>query len=231
MEIPFYISFREFERNYYNNLELWFEEYHNSSEIDFLKSLKELYKPYLSYSFTEDCLQAEASAKVKNCFFQHYENFGISFHIDHQSKNVQSKLNQVSEWKTISMMEYAQCVLDKINSYFTKNRTSIKENETILDYINHYGIITSKEKSGYCLDYDLHQKLLPFLKAYLPHCGNTVDISSYRNFYFSIVRIADFIDQKLKSVKAFENSIYSELRSEAVVKIHMKGHSFLTICN
>lgn len=231
MELPFYLSFREFENEYYNNLEVWFEQYHNTSETDFLKSLAALYRPYLSYSFTDDKLQADASIQVKSCFFSSLESYGISFDVDHNTKKSNTKLNQVSEAKTISMMEYAQCVLDKINAYFQQHQISMKENETILDYVNNYGIITLKEKNGYCLDYDRHQKTLPFLKAYLPHFGSTVDMSQYRNFYFSVVRIADFIDQKLKAIEAFDQSIYSELKSEAMIKIHMRGHSFLTICN
>ncbi|MCU7618931.1 hypothetical protein NZ698_17270 [Chryseobacterium sp. PBS4-4] len=231
MELPFYLGFREFEKNYYNNLERWFEQYNNTNEIDFLKSLAALYKPYLSYSFTGDELQADATIQVKNCFFSALENYGISFSIDQSLKHSKTKPDQVSEVKNISMMEYAQCILDKINTYFHQRRSSMKENETVLDYLNHYEIITLKEKNGYCLNYDLHQKTLPFLKAYLPHSGSTVDMSLYRNFYFSVVRIAEFIDQKLKAIEAFDQSLYSELKSEAMVKIHMRGQSFLTICN
>jgi len=231
MEIPFYISFSEFEKNYYNNLERWFEEFNNTNEIDFLKCMAEIYKPYLSYSYTEDRLQADAVIKVKNCFFPYIEKFGISFNIDENCNSEKTKMNNISEWKTITMMEYAQDVLDKINAYFHKNKRTMKENESILDYVNNYEIITSKEKNGYCLNFDLHQKTVPFLKAYLPRFGSTVDITSYTNFHFSVVRIADFIDEKLKSVEAFDQSIYSELKSEAMVKLHMKDQSFLTACN
>lgn len=232
MKIPFYLSFSEFENEYYNNLENWFENHQNTSETDFLLTIKELYKPYLCYNFSEDKLQTDAVIKVKHCFFSQYENFGISFcKSQENAKNFKNKINKISEWKTISMMEYAQHILDRIHHHFLINKISMKENESALDYINHYQIINAKEKTGYCPDYDLHQKILPFLKAYLPHFGNTVDISLYRNFYFSVVKIADFIDHKLKLVEAFEQSIYTDLRSEAMVKIHMRGHSFLTICN
>lgn len=231
MEIPFYLSFTEFENEYYNNLERWFENDKNTSETDFLLTVKEFYKPYLCYNFSKDKLQAEALIQVKNCFFSFLENYGISFQIDGNSKNSKTKINSVSEAKTISMMDYAQCVLDKIHTYFQQFQISMKENETVLDYLNHYEIITLREKNGYCLDYDLHQKTLPFLKAYLPRFGSTVDISLYRDFYCSVVKIADFIDQKLKAVETFDQSIYTELKSEAIMKIHMRGHSFLTICN
>lgn len=232
MEIPFYLSFREFEKEYYNNLEKWFENDQNTSETDFLLHLKEMYKPYLCYNFSEDRLQADATIEIKNCFFPYHENFGISFNMNHaNAKNFKTGINNVSETKTITMMEYAQHILDKIHHYFQKNKISMTENETIVDYLNHYQIITAKEKTGYCLDYDLHQKKLPFLKAFLPDFGSTVNMSLYRNFYFSVVRIADFIDYKLKAVESFDQSIYHELKSEASMKIHMRGQSFLTICN
>ncbi len=69
MEIPFYLSFREFENEYYNNLEKWFENDKNTNETDFLLTMKEIYKPYLCYNFSEDKLQTEALIQVKNCFF------------------------------------------------------------------------------------------------------------------------------------------------------------------
>lgn len=232
MKIPFYLSFRKFENTYYNNLEKWFENDPNTGETDFLLYLKDMYKPYLCYNFSEDRLQADATIDIKNSFFPYHENFGISFSIDQTNgKSFRTKINNISELKTISMMEYAQHILDRIHHYFRKNNISMKENETILDYINHYEIITAKEKTGYCPDYDLHQKKLPFLRAFLPHFGSTVDISAYRNFYFSVVRIADFIDSRLKDVQAFDQSIYSELRSEAMIRIHLRNQTFLTVCN
>ncbi|MCW3162383.1 hypothetical protein [Chryseobacterium oryctis] len=234
MKLPFYLSFREFEKEYYDNLEKWFEHYDNTNEIDFLKSQAELYRPYLSYNFSEDKLQTDAVIKVKNCFFPYFENFGISFCVDvengKRTQDVSSKIDNISEWKTITMMEYAQHILDKINTYFQKKGLD-KTKENVLDYINNYEIITSKEQTGYCLDYTQHQKTIPFLEAFLPNFGCTVDISLYRNFFFSIVRIADFIDYRLKAVEAFEFSSYSTLKSEAKIQLHMKNHSFLTICN
>ncbi|WP_312399295.1 hypothetical protein [Chryseobacterium sp.] len=234
MELPFYISFRKFEKDYYDNLEKWFEHYDNASEIDFLKNQAELYRRYLCYNFSENKLQTDAVIKVKNCFFPYFDNFGISFCVDYengkQTKALKPGINNISEWKTITMMEYAQHVLDKINAYFQKKGLD-KSKENVQDYINHYEIITAKEQTGYCLNYDEHQKTIPFLKAFLPCYGCTVDISLYRNFHFSVVKIADFIDQKLKAVHAFENSTFSTLKSEAKIKLHMKNHSFLTICN
>jgi hypothetical protein len=234
MELPFYLSFKEFENNYYNNLESWFEHYHNTSETDFLKSLSELYKPYLYYNFANEKIQADASIQIKDCFFPYYEKIGISFCTSCEdgkpNKRLQNKMNHISEWKTITMMEYAQYILDKINKHFQKSKTSPKDNESILDYINHYEIINSKEKTGYCVNYSQHQTTIPFLKAYLPYYGQTVDISVYRNFIFSVGQIGDFIDQKLKSVQAFEHCICTQLKSEAKFKLQM-NHQFLTMCN
>lgn len=70
MELPFYLSYNEFENHYYNNLEKWFEQYHNTSEIDYLKSLAELYSPYLYYNFANDSLQADASIQIADCIDQ-----------------------------------------------------------------------------------------------------------------------------------------------------------------
>ncbi|MBB4807827.1 hypothetical protein HNP38_003143 [Chryseobacterium defluvii] len=232
MELPFYLSFKEFEKHYYDHLEKWFEEYHNASEIDYLKNLAKLYSPYLYYSFANDRLQTEASIQIKDCFFPYHEKIGLSFCTNCENgKPVSFRgMNHIFEWKNITMMEYAQHILDKINRHFSKNNRSSGKNGSILDYINDYGIITSREGAGYCINYHEHQSTLPFLKAYLPCHGRTVDMAVYRDFMFSVVQIAEFIDQKLKSVQAFEYTIYYKLKSEAKFKMQ-SNHQFLTMCN
>lgn len=230
MELPFYLSYKEFENHYYDNLEKWFEAYHNTNETDFLKSLVDMYQPYLYYNFANDRIQADASIQIKDCFFPYYEKIGLSFCTSYENgKEKKNNINHVFEWKTITMMEYAQHVLDKINRHFSKNGISPK-NESILDYINNYEIITSKEGAGYCVNYNLHQQTISFLKAYLPCYGQTVNIAVYRDFIFSIVQIANFIDQKLKTVQAVNDTIYSRLKSDARFKVQM-SHQFLTMCN
>lgn len=234
MELPFYLTFKEFENQYYNNLEKWFEQYHNANETDYLKKLVELYIPYLCYNFTNDKLQVDASIQIKDCFFPYYDKIGISFCTTYENgkptKYLKKEINHVFEWKTITMMEYAQHILDKINRYFSKNNISPKENESILDYLNNYIMITSREGTGYCINYDRHQETLPFLKAYLPCYGQTVNISVYRDFVFSVVQIAEFIDTKLKEVQAFEHTIYARLKSESKFKAQI-DQQFLVMCN
>ncbi|ASW74580.1 hypothetical protein IQ37_04185 [Chryseobacterium piperi] len=233
MEFPFYLNYKDFVTHYYDNLEKWFEEYHNTSETDFLKNVADIYRPYLYYNFANDRIQADASIRIKNCFFPYYEKIGLSFCTScdngKRQKDNKSSMNHVFEWKSITMMEYAQHVLDKINRHFIKNEMSPKS-ENILDYINNYEIITSKEGAGYCVNYNLHQRTISFLKAYLPCYGQTVDIAVYRDFIFSVAQIADFIDQKLRSVHSIENTIYSKLKSDARFKVQM-SHQFLTMCN
>jgi hypothetical protein len=231
MELPLYLSFNEFENRYYDNLEKWFEEYRNTSETDYLKALAELYSPYLYYNFANDRLQADATIQIKECSFPYHDKIGISFCTSCENgkspKNTKN-MNPIFEWKTISMMEYAQHILDKINRYIQNNKYNADQN--ILHYINDYNIITSRDGAGYCVNYNQHQSTLPFLKAYLPVYGQTVDISIYRKFVHSMVQIAEFIDKKLKEVHAFEYTIYSKLKSDAKFRVQM-SHHFLTICN
>ncbi|WP_299179700.1 hypothetical protein [uncultured Chryseobacterium sp.] len=232
MELPFYLHYNQFENHYYDNLEKWFEQYHNTSETDYLKHLAELYSPYLYYNFANDGLQPEASIQIKDCFLPYHEKIGISFCTSCEkgkSGKALKGMNHVFEWKTITMMEYAQHILDKINRYLIKNNIS-SENVNIHDYINHYDVITSREGAGYCINYEQHQSTLPFLKAYLPTCGKTVNMVTYRDFIFSVRQIADFIDRKLRSVQAFEHTIYRKLKSEAKFRVEM-SHQFLMMCN
>ncbi|MGH1520600.1 hypothetical protein [Chryseobacterium sp. JK1] len=231
MELPFYLHFKDFENHYYDNLEKWFEEYHNTSEIDYLKALAALYSPYLYYNFAENKLQADAFIEVKDCFFPYHERIGISFCNHCNDENFSKKNpNHVFEFKNISMMEYAQHILDKVNKYCSKNINALSGSKNIQDYINDYDIVTSVEGVGYCISYNRHQKVIPFLKAYLPYYGQMVSMPLYRDFVFSIVDIAEYIDNKLKTMKAFEHSIYNQSRAEARFKVHM-SRQFLTLCN
>ncbi|NIF07390.1 hypothetical protein F3J23_18370 [Chryseobacterium sp. Tr-659] len=230
MELPFYLNFNDFEKNYYENLEKWFEEYHNTSETDYLKALAELYSPYVYYNFAEDKVKADASIEIKDCFFPYHEIIGISFYPHCENGSSSKGLNQVFEFKNISMMEYAQHILDKINKFCSKNMDALNSNKNIHDYINHYDIITSVEGVGYCISYNRHQKVIPFLKAYLPYYGQTVNMAVYRDFIFSIEQIAEFIDEKLKSVRAFKQTIYVQSRAEAKFKVQL-SRQFLTLCN
>ncbi|SEM67818.1 hypothetical protein SAMN05421856_105233 [Chryseobacterium taichungense] len=231
MELPLYLSFNEFEKHYYDNLEKWFEEYHNTSETDYLKALAALYSPYLYYNFANDRLQADASIQIKDCVFPLYDKIGLSFCTgcdNSKSPKTSKNMNHVFEWKTITMMEYAQHILDKINRHISANKD--KKDKDIMSFINNYDIITSRDGAGYCVNYSQHQSTLPFLKAYLPVYGQTVNMAVYRDFLFSIVQIAEYIDHKLKEVYAFDSTIYSKLKSDAKFKIQM-NHQFLTICN
>lgn len=231
MELPLYLSVNEFKNRYYDHLEKWFEEYRNTSETDYLKALAKMYTPYLYYNFANDRLQADATIQIKECSFPYYDKIGLSFCTSCEngksSKSTKS-MNPIFEWKTISMMEYAQHILDKINMHIQTNKARADQN--ILSFINDPDIITSRNGAEYCVNYDQHQLTLPFLKAYLPVYGQTVDISVYRDFLFSVVEIAEFIDKKLKEVHAFENTIYTKLKSDAKFRVQM-SHHFLTICN
>ncbi|SMP29256.1 hypothetical protein [Chryseobacterium profundimaris] len=231
MELPLYLSFNEFENRYYDNLEKWFEEYRNTSETDYLKALAEMYSPYLYYNFANDRVQADATIQIKECSFPHHDKIGISFCTNCENGKVQKStqnMTPIFDWKTISMMEYAQHILDKINRHLQS--CIDKAGQNVLDYINDYQIITSRDGAEYCVNYNQHQLTLPFLKAYLPVYGQTVNISIYRDFLYSLVKIAEFIDKKLKEVHAFESAIYSKLKSDAKFRVQM-SHHFLTICN
>lgn len=231
MELPLYLSFSEFEANYYNHLEQWFNEFHNSSEIDFLVAWANRYLPYVSYNSQEDKLQAEASIEVTHYYFSQRDNYGISYQ---EMGNIQlgiSKFHVKSELKTISLMEYAQYVLDRIHFFAQEKGILISDTEDLYPYYANYEIISKKEILGYEIEYRKHQKFLPFLKAYLRESNSSVDFTLYRNFYFSVIKIAEYIDHKLSSVNADQDTIITRLKSENYLKKHFKEHNYLAICN
>lgn len=50
MDIPFYISFKDFKDNYQTDLEKWLNIYPDGNEDEFLKDAKDLYLPFLRWS-------------------------------------------------------------------------------------------------------------------------------------------------------------------------------------
>jgi hypothetical protein len=112
MEIPFYISFKEFEKNYPADLASWFEYCCDSNELDFLKELVEQYYYFLEYDFTEDKLIPDVTITLADCIFPYHEKSECRFvaaYQDGKKKKVFRDENEnVFEWKKITMMQYAQ---------------------------------------------------------------------------------------------------------------------------
>lgn len=219
MEIPFYITFKEFEKNYPADLARWFEYCCDSSELDYLKELVAQYYYFLEYDFAQDKLIPDVTITLADCIFPFHEKSELTFITAYENGKekevfVDEKKN-VYEWKKITMMEYAQFILDKIHTYFKNTHSVFPENETLHQYINNREVIKSDEFFGYRISDSLHQKALPFLKAYMPLYGDMVSEQLFRNFNFAIVKIAEFIDAKLKSLKSFELSIYQKVKSFA----------------
>ncbi|AZA84957.1 hypothetical protein C1637_22010 [Chryseobacterium lactis] len=219
MEIPFYLSYKEFEKNYPTDLSKWFGYYGDSDEVDFLKELVGQYHYFLDYDCTQDQLIPDITITLTDCIFPYHEKSECRFiaaYQDGKKKKVFWDENQnVLEWKKVTMMQYAGHIVDKIHKYFKATHTIFPENKTLHDYMNNEEIIKYDEFFGYQIDYSLHQKALPFLKAYMPLHGKEVSESLFRNFNFAIVRIAEYIDWRLKALKAFQWSIYHRVKSGA----------------
>ncbi|WP_223560209.1 hypothetical protein [Chryseobacterium lathyri] len=214
MEIPFYLSFKEFEKNYQADLKKWFEHYCDADELDFLKDLLELYRYYLCYNVVEDKLDFEGVIEIMDCLvpFRNKGNLQIlgAFFTTYKDKE-----GNLFQKKTITMIEYAQHVLDLVNMYLKNNKVEIVDGVNIKDYIGRRDIISDNDSFGYWINFDIHKLTLPFLKTYIPINGKIVNATLYRNFGFAVVRIANFIDERLKSLNAFEFSFYNRLKSEA----------------
>ena len=212
MEIPFYLSFKDFEKSYQTNLKKWFECYCDSDELDFLKDILEQYRYYLSYNIKEDKLDFEAVIEVMDCIIP-FSNKGNLQIIGALSPTYKDREGNIFSKEVINMREYAQHILDKINIYIKENKLQ-EDNVNVADYIGRRDIISANESFGYWINFDIHKLTLPFLKAYLPTQGKQVDKLLYRNFGFAAVRIANFIDGRLKALNAFEFSFYSRLKAE-----------------
>jgi hypothetical protein len=192
MELPLYLSFKDFENTYYDNLEKWFEEYQNTSETDYLKALSDLYSPYLYYNFANDRLQADASYRLKTAFFLIMTKSGFLSAPPVKTESLPKFQKNQSSVRMENRYDDGICTayLDKINRYLSKN--SNKEDKNVLDFINDFES-SLREGAGYCVNYNQHQATIPFLKAYLPVHGQTVNIAVYRDFLFPLFRLQNIL--------------------------------------
>jgi hypothetical protein len=208
MEIPFYLSFKEFETNYSNDLGVWLSLYPDATEVNYLKELVGQYKHYLRYNNIEQLFETDATIEIRDCIFPYFRNSEVRYIGNFGGPpTFRDKEGNIFRRLTLNMMEYAQYILDKTYEHLERISYTLAKNETILEHISDSTIISSHENFGYWLNEDLHQLALPFLKAYITVSEKKVNPALYRNFEFSIPKIADLIDKRLTELDLEEFTI------------------------
>ena len=179
MDLPIYYSFKDFEINYKNDFENWSKYLPDAIEKDYLFELKEKYSPFVRWS--------------GNYIFN-------DFHIE-------ITLNK--EDNLLSILDFANFLTDK---YIEFNNSEIDEFNQDLKAETDFKIILSNlifgeivdEKNGFYfefknLDFYLYfYEMVTFIINDKVNYKICLDERKYKNFKFSVVKIAEYIDEKIK---------------------------------
>lgn len=180
MEIPFYYSFKEFETNYYSDLQNWIKDYPDATEKDFLFELKELYEPFVRWSG-----KYHFKPKIK-----------ISYEYDGYTEYADITINEVAEYAEKKIIAHCKDIgtiedIDAENYIF-------EDNINPLDYWEDSNKFYSNETIHF---EDKQFNYLKYFFNYLGFLGFQLDEKKYKNFSFSVVKIAEWIDEKIKENK------------------------------
>lgn len=198
MDAPIYYSFKEFQKNYYDDFENWKKEYPDGSEDFFLKEIEIKYREY--------CFQKN-NDWVFDDTFNVYLNGESGYPEDYY----------------ISFSEYVILINNIYHNYLIKNGITPKNLIEYEDYLIYSEDVFEHNDNGVYTDYKTFLKSLPFLKfekEILPlHSPYFFEMNEdevkFKNFGFSCVRILKFVDDKLKEIKSEnENTHKANLKIE-----------------
>ena len=207
MEIPFYYSFKNFEKNYRNDLDKWLKNYPDATEKDFLSELKIKYEPYVRWSGKYHFKDINADVILKENPFDRNEDFITSITLQELCKIINNRFNyffnsipfskEDFEYKPLSRILNDCEILDII--YYGEYKGSIdgEYRESIYgehdEYKINYKSIRGLENFTF-FNLDKESDFEPFF---------CFDENKYKNFGYSVVRIADWIDEKIKKFYSF----------------------------
>ncbi|WP_312763080.1 hypothetical protein [Epilithonimonas sp.] len=207
MEIPFYYSFKEFEANYYFDFQNWIKEFPDATEKDFLFALKELYEPFVRWSGKYHFKEIRKEIKLKNEPQDWMDSIG---------KHLNTKQELIDY---ISLEVLTKTIDRRFSNYFVwnqffkedfKDKTLVKilYDCEILDivYGNEYKESIYGENDNFKINYRSIKNIEKFVFFNLERESNDelffcFNEKRYKNFGFSVVRIAEWIDEKIKENK------------------------------
>lgn len=184
MKIPFYYSFKEFENNYKTDFEEWVKNFPDADEIDFLYELQTLYENFVRldgrYFYSEPCI---GISHIGESDYPEYNEISINRISDIVNRNIIIYCNdagilQDEDPETYSFVDD----LDPMDYWELSNSKRIysKRGDNVL-FEDHGLFVLLKEFFVY------------FINFYF-------DIKKYKNFTFSVVKIATYIDGKINEI-------------------------------
>lgn len=178
----FRYSFKEFENNYDDDLKRWLDDYPDATERDFLIELKGQYEEFVRWS---------GRNYFKGYRIEHFET-----HLSpYDDGGVYYSDESVTKWITID--QYYNILDDKIMRHLATNNS----NPFIpVDYMEYYFACNYLQPDvPYLFQSSIHIVLKKFFEYNINLDMLVYNKKLAKNFEYSVIKIADYIDERLKN--------------------------------
>jgi hypothetical protein len=180
-DVIFRYSFKEFESNYDTDLSQWLEDYPDATERDFLIELKGIYDEFVRWS---------GRNYFRGYKVEHFESRMSPY------DDVYLSGESTTNWSGIE--KYHEVLSDKIKRHIM---TVVNADPHDVDFMEYYFDCNYAELE---LPYEFDPYIHSVLKNFFDY-DNDLDMlvinkKLAKNFEFSVIKIADYIDERLKNV-------------------------------
>ncbi|MDH6254383.1 hypothetical protein M2347_004110 [Chryseobacterium sp. H1D6B] len=172
MEITFYYSFKEFEKNYNIDLKNWNDNYPDADEIDYLNELKNKYQLFLYENNSDFIIN---SNWIYSEYPEYYELSIIAYHEFMQEKLIDYLYNNGF-------------------SNFDGNILEIPFGTNVMDFWDDCNVRTRKNSA--IIDDEKHKYLKEFFAFNNSMENLDFDSKKFTNFKFATKKILEFVDKK-----------------------------------
>lgn len=179
MKIPFYYSFKEFENNYNNDFKKWLSDYPDAIEKDYLFELKEQYEVFVRWSGNYRFDEIITVSYIGET--EYPETAEIS--------NMEDYCNYVEQKIKDHLVDIG--IIDNVDS---RNSESSFNGE-MLEYWDDCNFRTNR--NSLVFESAKHKYLKHFFENHFFY-GLNFQERKYKNFKYSVVKIAEYIDEKIK---------------------------------
>lgn len=180
-DIIFRYSFKEFESNYNADLKIWLEDYPDATERDFLIELKNMYDEFVNW-------------RGRNYF----RGYKVEYFENRMSPYDDIYLSDEFTTNWVGIEKYYDILDNKIKRYIMT--VADVDPFAAIDYMDYYFDCNYADLD---LPYKFDPQIHSILKKFFDY-DSDLDMLLYnkklaKNFEFSVIKIADYIDNRLKN--------------------------------
>jgi|GEM_PF-1508938 len=202
MNIPFYYSLKEFEKNYNTDLKNWFDTYIDADEIDYLNELKNEYQLFFNQNKFDFIIN---SNWIPN---EYPENFELS----------------ITAYQEFMQTKLIQYLYNNGYSNFDGDYLDIPFDTNVMDFWEDCNFRTNKNSA--IIDDEKHKYLKEFFTFDNYVKKLSFDIKKFTNFKYAINKILEFLDEKIHLTNSkIKNELELNKNNNEVLKSYQNAQS------